>query len=105
MPLQKERTHWLRWQNDDLLLHVRVQPKAGQEGFAGPYGNEMKIRVNAPPVDGKANKQLLRFLAKAFGIPQRQVIIESGSTARSKLIRIKTPKSIPLELQEVIQHS
>ena len=96
---------WFEWRNEDLLLRLRVQPKSSKDGFVEPYGDAFKVRITAPPVDGKANKHLQRFLSKAFGVPLRQVSIESGAHSRDKLMRIINPASFPPELQSVADRS
>ncbi|CBL47316.1 Conserved hypothetical protein [gamma proteobacterium HdN1] len=93
---------WWQWQQQDLLLHCYLQPRAANDGFVGEHGGRLKIRITAPPVDGQANAHLIRFLAKAFGVPQQQVQIEQGETGRSKRIRIRTPSKIPQELRGTI---
>jgi len=83
------------WQGKDLVLRIRVQPRSSQEGFAEVVGEQIKLRVNAPPVDGKANAQVIRFLAKLFKVPRSQVEILSGETGRDKRIRISQPGHCP----------
>lgn len=83
------------WQGEDLILRIRVQPRSSQEGFAEVLGEQIKLRVNAPPVDGKANAQVIRYLAKSFGVPKAQITILSGETGRDKRIRISNPRSLP----------
>lgn len=90
---------WYRWEGDDLLLRLRVQPKASADAFSGPYGDdEYKVTLTAPPADGKANAQLLKFIAKAFGLPRSRVILESGAHSRSKRLRLKSPTRLPISL-------
>lgn len=90
---------WYRWEGEDLILRLRVQPKASRDAFSGPYGNdEYKITLTAPPVDGKANAHLLKFVAKAFGLPRSQVTLESGAHSRSKCLRLKSPTRLPIPL-------
>jgi uncharacterized protein (TIGR00251 family) len=91
-------TSWYQWQGEDLLLDCRLQPKASTDEFVGEHDGQLKIRITAPPVDGKANAHLVRFLAKAFGVPQGQVTIERGDTGRSKRIRIRAPGKFPASL-------
>jgi len=86
---------WYQWQDDDLLLSVRVQPKASRDEIIGPHENALKIRITAPPVDGKANTHLIRFLAKTFGVPKSRVEIVSGETGRLKRLRIQAPRVLP----------
>ena len=92
---------WYQWDDKDLLLHLRLQPKSSRDAFVGPYGeNEFKITITAPPVDGKANAHLIRFLAKQFGLSPSQINIEVGETSRSKRVRLKSPKRLPILLDE-----
>ncbi len=89
---------WYRWQDEDLILFCRLQPKASSDEIMGAQGDELKIRITAPPVDGKANQHLTGFLAKAFGVSKSRVCIEKGDTGRSKRIRIHAPTKIPAKL-------
>ena len=86
---------YLRWDANDLILFCHLQPGAKRSEFAGLHGGRLKIRLNAPPVDGKANSQLIDFLSKAFAVAKRQVQIESGELSRQKRVRITEPKQIP----------
>ena len=89
---------YYRWQGKELLLSCRIQPKANQDAFAEIYGDQIKIQIKAPPVDGKANQHLIKFLAKQFRTPQKNVLIESGLNTRSKRVRILAVKRLPPEL-------
>jgi hypothetical protein len=73
----------------DLLIEVRVQPRASKTGFAGMIGERLRIRLQAPPVDGRANAALVEFLSVAFGVPRAGVTIERGLSGRDKLVRIR----------------
>lgn len=86
---------WYRWQGEDLLLTLRIQPRASRDEIAGPYGEALKVRITAPPVDGKANAHLLRFLAEVFDVPPSSVELVSGETGRDKRVRISRPKRLP----------
>jgi len=88
---------WYRWQGADLLLTVRLQPRASRDEIVGPHGDALKIRITAPPVEGQANAHLIRFLAKAFDVGRGQVTLVSGDTARSKRLRIHDPRHLPPE--------
>jgi uncharacterized protein (TIGR00251 family) len=70
----------------ELALHI--QPRAGRTEVVGPHGDLLKIRLAAPPVDGEANEELVRFLAKTLGVTKRSVTIESGETGRKKRVRV-----------------
>ena len=73
---------------DGAVLTVLVQPKASPTECIGVHGDALKIRVAAPPVDGAANEEVVRFLARALAIPRTAVQIESGTSGRRKRIRI-----------------
>lgn len=88
---------WYRWQGEDLLLILRVQPRASRDEIVGPHGDALKVRITAPPVDGKANAHLLRFLAKAFQVPAAAVRLVSGESGRDKRVVITHPQSLPKE--------
>jgi uncharacterized protein (TIGR00251 family) len=75
---------YLQSHNDGVIVAVRVTPKSSQSKIIGPHGDELKITLNAPPVDGKANKELIRLLSKTFHIPKTEIHIVSGETSRSK---------------------
>lgn len=71
------------------VLSVHIQPKASTTECVGIYGDAIKIRVAAPPVDGAANDELIRFLARQLSIPSTAVRIHSGAGGRHKRILIK----------------
>lgn len=78
------------------ILPCRVQPRASKTGVSGIYGSAVKITLNAPPVDGKANASLCEFLAKKCGIAKSLASVISGDTARDKqvLLRGLTPETV-----------
>lgn len=78
-----------------IVLELHVQPGAKRTEAAGTHGDRVKIRLAAPPVDGAANDELVRFLADAFGVPRRQVTIVSGATSRQKRVRIEGATTLP----------
>jgi uncharacterized protein (TIGR00251 family) len=69
-------------------LAIRVQPRAKRTEVAGERGEVVVIRVNAPPVDGRANEAVCRLIAKRLGVPRTAVRIVRGESARDKLVRI-----------------
>ncbi|MBL8187887.1 MAG: YggU family protein [Acidobacteria bacterium] len=71
-----------------VMFAVRVQPRASRSGVVGELDGALKIRLAAPPVDGEANEELIRVLAKLFDVPRAQIAIASGQTSKNKLIRI-----------------
>ena len=74
---------------DGIILRVHLQPRAKKNEIVGIHGDSIKIRLKAPPVDGKANEEARRFLAKVLGIKRQQVILKTGTTSRSKSFLIK----------------
>lgn len=86
---------WYRWEGKDLLLSLKVQPRASADAIGEVAGDHLRVRLTAPPVEGKANAQLRRFLAKVFAVPQNQVELVSGDQARLKRIRIRAPTRVP----------
>lgn len=79
---------WLRVDGDGVVLHLHIQPGAKKTEVAGPYGETLKIRLAAPPVDGKANAALLAFVAAKVGAGRTAVELVSGQTSRSKRVRV-----------------
>ncbi|GAB1369143.1 DUF167 domain-containing protein [Azonexus hydrophilus] len=71
-------------------LSLHVQPGAKKSECAGLHGEALKIRLAAPPVDGKANEALLRFLAQRLAIPRQQISLKSGQTSRQKVVEIES---------------
>lgn len=71
-----------------LLLRLHVQPRASADGLAGMQGDMLKLRLTTPPVDGKANKAVIAFLAKIFHLPKSALVIKSGLQSRSKTVVI-----------------
>ena len=71
-----------------VVLDLHVLPGAKRTEVAGTHGDRLRIRLAAPPVDGAANDELVRFLAEAFGVPRRNVTIVTGATARRKRVRV-----------------
>ncbi|CAK8721646.1 UPF0235 protein CDV28_12527 [Candidatus Electronema halotolerans] len=69
-----------------LLLSVHVQPGAARTELAGMHGDALKLRLAAPPVDGKANKAVIAFLAQLLHLPKSAVVIRSGLRSRAKTL-------------------
>ncbi|MCH1931547.1 DUF167 family protein YggU [Shewanella sp. A25] len=90
------------WQQGNLLLNLYIQPKASRDQIVGLHGEELKVAITAPPVDGKANAHLSKFLAKTFKVPKSDVHLLKGELGRHKQIKILAPKSIPAEIQSLL---
>ena len=86
---------WYYWQDDCLILNCRVQPRGGKDGFGDIMGDQIKLRISAPPVDGKANAHLIKFLAHEFSVPQQNIRIIRGESGRQKQISILNPGRLP----------
>jgi hypothetical protein len=86
---------WRREDGDALVLTLHVQPGAKRTEIAGTHGEALKIRVKAPPVEGKANTELLRYLAAVFGVPLRQITLVHGDSSRHKVLRVERPALRP----------
>lgn len=86
---------WYNWRGSQLTLNIRVQPRASRDELAGVLGGQLKVRLTAPPVDGKANRALLRFLAKLCSVAPSQVTLVAGETGRNKRVCIDTPRRLP----------
>jgi uncharacterized protein len=75
-----------RARGDGCTFPVRVQPRARRDEVVGAQGEALKVRLTAPPVDGRANAGLVVFLAAALGVPPGSVAIVTGHTARDKVV-------------------
>jgi uncharacterized protein (TIGR00251 family) len=86
---------WYFWQNNALVLRVRVQPRASRDAVAGLHADRLKIRLAAAPVDGKANDRLTEMLARLCDVAKSDVTILSGAGCRDKRVRIRQPRILP----------
>ena len=78
----------IRAVSDGVEIAVRVQPRASRSEIVGVHDNALKVRVKAPPVEGAANDELTKLLAKKLKVPRSSVEVVRGHTARSKRIRV-----------------
>jgi uncharacterized protein len=77
------------------VLNLRVQPRARRNAFGEPLGDQIKVLITAPPVEGRANDHLLRFIADACCVPLPQVVLLAGGKNRSKRVRVTAPRCLP----------
>ena len=84
----------LRAQGDGVRLAVAVVPGARRTGADGLHDGALRVRLTAPPVDGKANEALLAWLASELGLPKRALRLAQGQTARRKAIDIDAPPGV-----------
>ena len=79
---------WIRAANGGCLLTVKATPRAARTAIAGADAAWLRIRLQAPPVDGRANEALTDFLAEKLDLPKRAVAVVAGETGRIKKVRI-----------------
>ncbi|WOE85608.1 DUF167 family protein YggU [Aeromonas veronii] len=89
-------------QGDELVLHLVIQPKASRDQIIGLHGEELKVAITAPPVDGQANSHLIKFLAKQFKVAKGQITIVRGELGRHKTVTIDNPKQLPQEVSTLL---
>ena len=92
------KTEFYHWQDDTLILQVYIQPRASKDEIVGLHDNQLKIRITAPPVDGKANAHIRKFLARTFKVPQARIILSKGEHSRHKEFQIQSPQILITEL-------
>ena len=80
---------WCSAQGADLVLHLRVRPRASPEGFGGVRAGRLQVRVSAAPVDGEANERLMRILARELAVPVSSLVLTRGVTSRDKDVLVR----------------
>lgn len=93
---------WLTIHPHDLRLTLHIQPGAKKSEIVGLHGDALKIRLAAPPVDGKANAALMAFIAQKLGIAQRDVQIRSGECSRRKVLAIALPEASFTQVRQTL---
>lgn len=88
-------TEPVRREGEGVVLVIHAQPGARESAFAGRHGDALKVRLAAPAQEGRANKELCRFLAAAFGVPLAAVDLLNGESSRHKRVRISAPRQWP----------
>ncbi|QGM81420.1 DUF167 family protein YggU [Otariodibacter oris] len=86
-----------------IRLRIFLQPKSSRDQIVGLHDNELKIAITAPPIDGKANAHLLKYLSKLFKVPKSSIVLEKGELQRHKQIFVPEPKVIPEEINLLIK--
>jgi hypothetical protein len=79
---------------NELILKIKVEPRSSRAGIVGQYGDALKVKLTSPPVEGKANKELIEILAKEFGVHKKYIKIISGQSSKNKIVRLHNIKSI-----------
>lgn len=93
----------VQWQGEHLQLQLFIQPKASRDQIVGLHGEELKVAITAPPVDGQANTHLVKFLAKQFRVAKGQISIVRGELGRHKTVSIEAPKQLPAEITALLE--
>ena len=78
----------LKIAGNDIVIKVKIVPGSSKNKIVGVYNNALKIAITSPPVDGKANKKCIAYLAKYFDVAKSKIEIISGQTSKNKLIKI-----------------
>ena len=73
---------------EGVLFQIKVLPRSARSEVAGIHGEALKIKITAPPVEGKANEEIVRFLAKRLGVKSAQVSIVSGGHSQIKTVAV-----------------
>ena len=89
---------WYKIQDKTIIVNVRVKPGSKQSEIVGIYDDRLKIRLQEPPVDGKANKMLIKFIAQQFKVPIKQIIILKGQKSKLKQLQITNSQINPASL-------
>ena len=83
---------WCHAVDGAIRLSVQVAPNAKKTEVSGITGDALRIRLHAPPVDGKANDELIRFVAERLGLPKRAVQLAGGHASKRKLLQIENSR-------------
>ena len=94
-------SEWYRRSGDVLTLTLHIQPGAKRTEVAGLHGETLKIRLAAPPIEGRANEALLKFIAESFDVPLRQVELKQGGQSRHKVVVVTGSRVAPENLLQV----
>ena len=85
---------WFQAHRETVTLTLHIQPGAKKTEVAGLHGDALKIRLAAPPVDGKANAALIDFLAGKLGVAKSAVVLKSGQTSRRKVVEVSVSEAL-----------
>jgi len=88
-------SEYFEWRDKVLRLKCKLQPGASANKFVGVVNQEMKIMLTSPPINGKANAHLIKFISKEFGVAKSAVSIVTGELNQHKTLEIDSPKKLP----------
>jgi len=80
---------WIKTAKDGVVISIHLSPRASRDAVDGLHGDSLKVKIKAPPVDGKANAYLLAFLAQTLGVAKASVSLERGETSREKTVLVR----------------
>ena len=88
-------TPWFSWKNNTLTLRVYLQPGTKENAVCGLFNHRLKIKIKAPPVAGKANREVIELLSAEFQTSKSHINISNGKLGRNKTIEINSPARLP----------
>lgn len=77
-----------------MVVNIKVEPRSSKSGIAGYYRDGLKVKLNSPPLEGKANKELIEILSREFKISKKDIEIIRGEKSKNKVVRLNGVKSI-----------
>jgi hypothetical protein len=80
---------WYRYESDGVILRLYVQPGAKKNEVVGLIEDELKIKLAATPIEGRANAELLKYLSRLFRVPKSKILLKSGEKSRHKMVEIR----------------
>jgi uncharacterized protein (TIGR00251 family) len=85
-----------------LTIKIKVEPRSSKSGITGPYRDALKVKLTSPPIEGRANKELIEVLAEELGIAKKDIEIISGQSSKNKIVRIHGMTAMPEKLKCLI---
>ena len=86
--MSSDINNYFKITGNDIIIKVKIVPGSSKNKIIGVYNDSLKITITAPPVEGKANKKCIAYLAKYFNVAKSKIEIISGQTSKNKLIKI-----------------
>ncbi|MFV0388766.1 MAG: DUF167 domain-containing protein [Pyrinomonadaceae bacterium] len=86
--------------SDAIAFNVKVIPRSSASGIVGEYMDSLKVKLNSPPVEGAANKELIKVLSKEFKVPKSAVVIIVGDASKNKRVKIF---GVPFKLKAILE--
>ena len=94
--------NFIKLEGNKIFLKVHINPNSKKDEILGVYNDSLRVKISSPPVDGKANKAIIKFFSKFLNIPKSKIKIEKGDKSRDKLIAIEGfDENVLKKLQEV----